>query len=1060
MTEPGPASSAIEVQQAVDALVNCPPSSKRAALTNLTSAMFTCLSYPSEPNVDIDLFSSDLPANVQHFTAPWLLRIITYSPNALHFDDVERYAASLFERVLPNEVFVRAGLDARSQTYEKRRVLIDHMQHALDHAQSVTGYVRDLQGLPSLQQRVLRMFNDKLSRRFLAPLLSRHLITTNRITSLFQPVQDYAENRDADPMHLYSIACDTCDEFELEARAYGSRDADVILGGLARQLKGAIDTHFESLESSQQPSLDLSPVSKRYPLSMPGTSLDLKIRITNTGTGAARDLRVEPIDSDPSVRIDTLDTTLGTLHAGGEIVFDLKAEVMTACRKSDLLVRLCWFRLGSEKSEDYEIAITAQREGVDWETISVSEPYSLEAVTEGSELVGRQTELRQLHRLANLKTVGSGFIYGQKRVGKTSLANVLAANLESFPDSDWIVIYKGSGDYVAASAPATLRNLGEVIVRSLKDRIPRLSGIATPDFTEGLAPLSGFIDDVMRINGGRLLFILDEFDELPLDLLRRTDLSTSLFQPLRQISNKPKCGFVLVGGEGMQQIINLQGDRLNKFRPVEVDYFDRSSNWSDFVNLIRLPVGEWLTINEAALGGLFEASAGNPYFAKLIANQLFSDMVDQRHTDASEIDMASAIDKTVKTLSSNSFAHFWTDGLVDDSRDADSIRTIRRHLLIGIGRAFRKAPSITSDLILDVITEAAGATITSGTLHMTLRDFQSRKVLIEDNSGRVIAKIPLFQSWLKGKGVAQLLEDSRELVLLESALRAEEEMRVADVEIAGLESRLSQFRYRGLLVDAAKVRAWLEQFDGSYGQRLMFRLLAATKFYGESDIRSKMRDAFDIVRREMHTHISPAARVRRDIIVSTLDESAAKSGLSYCRLFANENRISAELAMPISAVSRHLASSGHIQRLVLVDDFAGTGKTMVVGLRRQLDLLRRANKSGIRIILIPLVGFSGARQRIDRFIERNGLDAHVYFCDELGAEHLPFSSESIVFPDRTERQMARQIAESVGVKLQRRQPLGYGEMAALVVFSQSCPNNTLPILWAASDEWVPLFSRF
>ena len=65
---------------------------------------------------------------------------------------------------------------------------------------------------------------------------------------------------------------------------------------------------------------------------------------------------------------------------------------------------------------------------------------------------------------------------------------------------------------------------------------------------------------------------LDEFDELPLELLRRTELSTSLFQPLRQISNKPGCGFLLVGGEGMQQIINLQGDRLNKFRPVEVDY--------------------------------------------------------------------------------------------------------------------------------------------------------------------------------------------------------------------------------------------------------------------------------------------------------------------------------------------------------------------------------------------------------------------------------------------------------------------------------------------------------
>ena len=261
-------------------------------------------------------------------------------------------------------------------------------------------------------------------------------------------------------------------------------------------------------------------------------------------------------------------------------------------------------------------------------------------------------------------------------------------------------------------------------------------------------------------------------------------------------------------------------------------------------------------------------------------------------------------------------------------------------------------------------------------------------------------------------------------------------------------------------MDAPSIRSWLEQFEGSYQQRLMFKLLASARCYSESEIRSKMKDAFDIVRREMHTHIHPAARVRRDIVVSTLDQSAAKSGLSYCRLFANENRISAELTMPIASVERHVISNADIRRLVLMDDFAGTGKTMVAGLTRQRDLLCRASESGIRIILIPLVGFSGARQRIERFIQTSGLDAHVYFCDELGPEHLPFASESMVFPDDTDRQIARQIAESVGVKLQRRQPLGYGNMAASIVFSQSCPNNTLPILWASSDEWVPLFSRF
>ena len=51
----------------------------------------------------------------------------------------------------------------------------------------------------------------------------------------------------------------------------------------------------------------------------------------------------------------------------------------------------------------------------------------------------------------------------------------------------------------------------------------------------------------------------------------------------------------------MQRIVALQGDRLNKFKPVEVDCL---SNRSDFADLIRRPVSDWLTISEGALDEL------------------------------------------------------------------------------------------------------------------------------------------------------------------------------------------------------------------------------------------------------------------------------------------------------------------------------------------------------------------------------------------------------------------------------------------------------------------------
>ena len=144
---------------------------------------------------------------------------------------------------------------------------------------------------------------------------------------------------------------------------------------------------------------------------------------------------------------------------------------------------------------------------------------------------------------------------------------------------------------------------------------------------------------------------------------------------------------------------------------------------------------------------------------------------------------------------------------------------------------------------------------------------------------------------------------------------------------------------------------------------------------------------------------------------------------------------------------------------MLVDDFSGTGKTLVDGLERNFELLQNANSRGIHIVVIVLVGFAESRDYIQRFIDRRGLEADVWFCDELGPEDKAFSDASAIFTDTAERNRGRQVAESKGVMLDGRQPLGYGDTQALIVFSQTCPNNTLPIFWSRNGGWSPLFPR-
>ena len=205
-----------------------------------------------------------------------------------------------------------------------------------------------------------------------------------------------------------------------------------------------------------------------------------------------------------------------------------------------------------------------------------------------------------------------------------------------------------------------------------------------------------------------------------------------------------------------------------------------------------------------------------------------------------------------------------------------------------------------------------------------------------------------------------MLEDSRELELLRTASLADEETRVKDREVVDLASSLHHFRYRGRGIDVSAIRAWLDQFDGLYAQRLMFTLLSAIRVFDEHELRAKVREAFGIVTRDMATEVRTGARVRRDIVVSCLDQSAAKAGLGYCRLFASENQVSAERVVPIDSVHRRKTLLASVRRLVLIDDFAGTGRSIVKALEQELELLRLANRSGVRVVVLVLVGFGSA----------------------------------------------------------------------------------------------------
>ena len=359
MAEPRLSDSALEIQRAVDTLANCEPEQQPAALEQLGKAIFKRYGHPYSSSATSELFSKELRNDIQRFSAVWLLRILTRSPGALQsqFQGAERLTADLFDQVFRQDVYQRIGINTGAQTYEKIKALTDHLQTKLDELETLTTGGTNLHQLSALQKSTLQLLNDKSIQPFLIPLFSRPLITIDRIRNLFGTVMDYVNNEDTDPIHRRDAAYEACDDFVREAQSYGTADADRILGGLARRLKSAVTHHFDSLEASQQPCLELSPIAKKYPLARPGTNIVLKVRIANNGTGAARDLRMDEIISDDCLLVGTSETTLGTIQPGQSFVFDLLAKVAAPSPKADLLVSLSWARLGARNQGEYPFTV-------------------------------------------------------------------------------------------------------------------------------------------------------------------------------------------------------------------------------------------------------------------------------------------------------------------------------------------------------------------------------------------------------------------------------------------------------------------------------------------------------------------------------------------------------------------------------------------------------------------------------------------------------------------------------------------------------------------------------
>jgi len=337
--------------------------------------------------------------------------------------------------------------------------------------------------------------------------------------------------------------------------------------------------------------------------------------------------------------------------------------------------------------------------------------------------------------------------------------------------------------------------------------------------------------------------------------------------------------------------------------------------------------------------------------------------------------------------------------------------------------------------------------------------FIRRRVLIEKN-GILLFTVGFFKDWLLTSGFREIMTTFSDLDKILKRKQKEEEAFITSEEISKVVQKWGHFKGQKKSEDS--VRMWLNQFGNNVNQRLMFKILSNIHFYSASRIRAKLMEGHGIISRGLTQKIGLKKRKRNDILVSYLDSPGKSGGGIYAKLYADENNIYVKNVIEKNRIEDFIHKHEGLKALVFIDDFIGTGESIMAGFSELNELCGNILKEiNLKIYFIAICGFQEKKIKIEKLLDEIGLLANLHICDPLDEGDKCFSESSRYFENLDEKKQAEQLAYEYGAKLVRKNYLGYGDCQTAVIFEYNCPNNNLPILWAESEnpQWTPLFKR-
>lgn len=855
-------------------------------LTELSKLIIPFLKIDTNKEINHQsLMKRELEQNKKRFIAICLLRIYSNNPKLLTNLSVKHNIHKFFEQSIP-DIYKQLKITSKTETYEIESILTSFVK---EKEKSVAVKISTEIDLHFIQN-YRNSYRSEIKQRKNNPIIWQFFgnqIDGQLFDKAFKIIGEYNDSEFKNKFELYNKAINILDNIIEISNEIGTKYSIKFITKPFSLIKEKLNIDFEDNPYSKPAKLKIKKTEKKYPF-LQDVSYKLQLLIENNSTGYANDtiVKIEAY-SDDIINLNQTEQFVGLIKTSSIVEFDYK------CIKNSesilLLGYIEWINFNEEKCKsDFELDLLGQKLNIDWAEIESEEPYDLEPVTNEDEFIGRKKIINDLKKIR--KKVGSSYIFGQRRVGKTSIVKTLQSIIKS---DDILIIYIEAGDWDSATSPHnSLEDLGAKICNKIKMHNDKFKSVNIPEFSGSLNRLTDFLDKISEIdNTYRVIIVLDEFDRVSNKLLYQGDIAKSFMLTIRSISNREQFGFILVGGEKLEYILS-QWQEFNKFKPIRVDYFDKKTEWDDFKNLIKFPVKDILEISDKAIDYIYNQTSGNPYFTKKICVELFSLMILNRdnHVTESEAKKATDIARDSNNIATTDFSHFWKDGIKEKEEKEEEISINRRKVLLSIGQILKNNKKTTKQAIIDKSIENG---LNELQAEKTLDEFQQRKILkIENNIYRFI--IRFFEDWLISNGLDKIIttfQEEQRIILRE---KYEEEKRIKHNELNLLSK--SWKTYKGKEITTDIIREWLEQFDDIESQRYIFKILENIKFYSNNEIREKMDDLFREVRKAINKAnkvliLEKGKRKRNDIIVSYLDKNPVKSGTEYGKIFVEVNNI-------------------------------------------------------------------------------------------------------------------------------------------------------------------------